>query len=109
MYLNVDPFDVRFFVRDKAAAARVRLFEDISDLSEGQKTEQPQRAILRYRFQPGRLLLAPNTMRFRGDWLRAFFPAKHALYQENAEDYGKFLLKTNRIRRLRIGARGMDS
>jgi ribosomal protein S4 len=109
VYLNVDPFDTRFFVRDKAAAARVRLFEDISDLSEAQKTEQPQRAVLRYRFQPGRLLLAPNTMRFRGDWLRAFFPAKHALYQENAEDYGKFLLKTNRIRRLRIGARGMDS
>lgn len=81
----------------------------MSDLSETQKTLQPQRAVLRYRFQPGRLLLAPSTKRFRGDWLRAFFPAKHALYQENPEDYGNFLLKTHRIRRLRIGSRGMDS
>jgi len=64
---------------------------------------------LRYRFQPSRLLRSPSTKRFRGDWLRAFFPAKHALYQESPEDYGHFLLRTHRIRRLRIGARGMDS
>ena len=74
-----------------------------------QKTQQPERALLRHRFQPGKVLLAPNTMRFRGDWLRAFFPARHALYQENPEDYGNFLLTTRRIRRLRIGSRGMDS
>lgn len=109
VYLNVDPFDSRFFIRDKTPAARLRIFEDVSDLSETQKTLQPQRAALRYRFQPGRLLLAPSTKRFRGDWLRAFFPAKHALYQENPEDYGNFLLKTHRIRRLRIGPRGMES
>jgi ribosomal protein S4 len=109
VYLNVDPFDVRFFLRDKTPAARVRLFEDISDLSESQKTLQPQRAVLRYRFQPGRILLARNTNRFRGDWLRAFFPAKHALYQENPEDYRHFLVKTYKIRRLRIGPRGMES
>lgn len=81
----------------------------MSDLAKAQKTLQPQRAALRYRFQPGRLLRAPSTKRFRGDWLRAFFPAKHALYQENPEDYGHFLFATDRIRRLRIGSRGMDS
>lgn len=48
-------------------AARVRLFEQISDMSEFQLTGQAQRAILRYRFQPSKLLRAPNTMRFRGD------------------------------------------
>jgi ribosomal protein S4 len=109
VYLNVDPFDIRFFLRDKTPAGRVLLFEDVSDLSVTQKTLQPQRAILRYRFQPSRLLLAPSTKRFRGDWLRAFFPAKHALYQENPEDYRYFLLSTRWIRRLRIGPRGMDS
>jgi len=67
VYLNVDPFDSRFFARDKTPAARVRLFECISDLSEFQVTEQPQRAMLRHRFQPSRVLRAPNTMRFRGD------------------------------------------
>lgn len=67
VYLNVDPFDSRFFIRDKTPAARLRIFEDVSDLSETQKTLQPQRAALRYRFQPGRLLLAPSTKRFRGD------------------------------------------
>jgi hypothetical protein len=107
--LNVDPFDTRFFIRDKVPAVRVRLFENISDLAESQKTLQPQRAELRYRFQPSKLLLAPNTMRFRKDWLRAFFPAKHALYQENEEDYGKFLLETDKIRSFRFGPRGMDT
>lgn len=96
-------------MRDNRAAARVRLFEDLTKLSYGQRTGQPERAILRYRFQPSKLVRAKNTMRFRGDWLRAFFPAKHALYQENPEDYGKFLFKTRRIRRLRIGGRGMPS
>jgi hypothetical protein len=67
VYLNVDPFDIRFFVRDKTPAARVRLFEQISDMSESQKTEQPHRAVLRYRFQPSKVLRAPNTLRFRGD------------------------------------------
>jgi ribosomal protein S4 len=109
VYLNVDPFDTRFFIRDKVPAVRVRLFENISDLAESQKTLQPQRAELRYRFQPSKLLLAPNTMRFRKDWLRAFFPAKHALYQENEEDYGKFLLETDKIRSFRFGPRGMDT
>ena len=54
-------------VKDKRPAARLRLFESVSDLSEAQKTEQPQRAVLRYRFQPGKVLRASNTMRFRGD------------------------------------------
>jgi hypothetical protein len=67
VYLNVDPFDTRFFLRDKAPAARVRLFEDISELAKEQKTLQPNRAALRYRFQPSRLLRSPSTRRFRRD------------------------------------------
>jgi ribosomal protein S4 len=109
VYLNVDPFDSRFFVRDKVPAARVRLFEEIFELSKHQKTQQPDRAILRYRLQPSKLIRAKSTQRFREDWLRAFFPARHALYQENAEDYGKFLVSTHRIRRLRIGPSNMQS
>lgn len=72
-----------------------------------QKTLQPDRAILRHRLQPGKLIRAKSTQRFREDWLRAFFPARHALFQENPEDYGKFLLSTSRVRRLSIGPRGM--
>jgi hypothetical protein len=94
-------------LRDKKPAARLLLSEDVSDLAETQLTDQPKRAELRYRFQPGRLLVAPNTMRFRGDWLRAFLPAKHALYQEDPEDYGMFLLKTCKIRQLRMHGRGI--
>jgi ribosomal protein S4 len=109
VYLNVDPFDSRFFVRDKVPAARVRLFEEIFELAKHQKTQQPDRAVLRYRLQPSKLIRSKSTQRFREDWLRAFFPARHSLYQENAEDYGKFLVSTHRIRRLRIGPRAMQS
>jgi len=38
-----------------------------------------------------------------------FFPAKHALYQEDPQDYKVFLFKTRNIRRLRINAGGMSS
>lgn len=41
--------------------------------------------------------------------MRAFFPEKHALYQEDSEDYGLFLFRTRDIRRLRIGGRGVLS
>lgn len=109
VYLNVDPFDSRFELRELKPAARVQLAETIMTLSASQKTEQPQRAMLRRRFQPGRLTLAANTTRFRGDWLRAFFPEKHALYQEDPEDYGLFLFRTRDIRRLRMGGRDMSS
>jgi len=81
----------------------------MEELSEAQQTEQPQRAALRFRFQPARLLRMRNKLRFRGDWLRSFLPAKHALYLENADEYGLFLLRTNQIRRLRYGARGLAS
>jgi len=96
-------------LREQKPVARVQLSEAISLLSTVQKTEQPQRALLRYRFQVGRIPLAASTLRFRGDWLRAFFPAKHALYQEDPEDYGLFLFRTRDIRRLRIGGRGIAS
>jgi hypothetical protein len=109
VYLNVDPFDTRFFARDKVPAARVHMFETLTDLSLEQKALQPQRAAFRYRFQPARIVRSRSKLRFRGDWLRAFFPARHALYQENDEDYGRFLLTTHKIRRLRIGPRGMAS
>jgi len=81
----------------------------MEELSETQQTEQSQRAALRFRFQPARLLRMRNKLRFRGDWLRSFLPAKHALYLENADEYGLFLLRTNQIRRLRYGARGLAS
>lgn len=67
VYLNVDPFDVRFFLKDNTPNALVRIFDNISDLAASQKTFQPQRAVLRYRFQPARLMRSRNTMRFRGD------------------------------------------
>ena len=81
----------------------------MEERSETQRTEQPQRAALRFRFQPARLLRLRNKLRFRGDWLRNFVPAKHALYLENAEEYGLFLLRTKQIRRLRFGPRGIAS
>jgi hypothetical protein len=109
IYLNVDPFDTRFILRDKTQSARVALLDALATLSENQVTEQPQRAALRYCFQPSRLHKAPNTARFREDWLRAFFPAQHALFQEDPEDYGLFLLSTKNVRRLRIGASGIAS
>jgi len=46
---------------------RLAMLEDILDLSEAQITKQPQRAQLRFRLQPSKLLLAPNTKRFRRD------------------------------------------
>lgn len=67
VYLNVDPFDSRFELREQKPAARVRLAEVVSVLSTTQKTEQLQRTLLRYRFQPGYVPLAANTLRFRGD------------------------------------------
>jgi len=79
------------------------------ELAKQQKTLQPNRAVLRYRFQPARLIRARNTQRFREDWLRAFFPSRHALFQENPEDYGKFLLATHKLRRLNIGPRGVQT
>jgi ribosomal protein S4 len=109
VYLNVDPFDSRFDLREQSPIARLQLAEAISKLSNMQVTEQPQRALLRHRFQPGRIPLAASTSRFRGDWLRAFFPEKHALYQEDPDDYGLFLFRTRDIRRLRIGGSGMSS
>ena len=90
-------------------STRLAMLEDMLDLSDTQVTEQPQRAQLRYRLQPSKLLLSPSTKRFRRDWLRAFFPAKHTLYQEDPQDYKDFLFKTRSIRRLRIGARGIAS
>lgn len=96
-------------MRDRAPNARVRLFDTMSKLSALQKTLQPNRAVLRYRFQPTKLIRAKGTVRFREDWLRAFFPARHSLYQENPEDYTKFLLTTHAIQRLQIGPRGMKS
>lgn len=96
-------------MREQKPAARVQLAEAITELAATQRTEQPQRMLLRHRFQPGRVPLALNTARFRGDWLRAFFPEKHALYQEDSEDYGLFLFKTRDIRRLRIGRAGMTT
>ena len=81
----------------------------MENLAAAQRTEQPRRAALRYRFQPARLLRLRNKLRFRGDWLRNFLPAQHALYLENAEEYGLFLLRTQQIRRLRFGPRGVAS
>jgi len=54
-------------MRDKVPNARVRLFDTISKLSELQKTLQPNRAALRYRFQPTRLVRSKSTVRFRED------------------------------------------
>jgi hypothetical protein len=65
--LNVDPFDGRFMIRDQSPATRVRLTKLMEDLSAAQVTEQPQRAALRFRLQPGRLLRVRNKVRFRGD------------------------------------------
>lgn len=74
-----------------------------------QNTDQPQRAILRRRFQPGRLHLAPNTDRFRFDWLRTFFPLKHSLFQEDPDDYGNLPIATSRLRRLIPSGFGIDN
>lgn len=109
IYLNVDPFDVRFTLRDRNPSVRVRMSKLMDEFSALQRTEQPQRAALRFRFQPARLLRLRNKLRFRGDWLRNFLPAKHALYLENSEEYGLFLLRTQQIRRLRGGPRGVAS
>ena len=96
-------------IRDQSPATRVRLTKLMEDLSAAQVTGQPQRAALRFRLQPGRLLRVRNKVRFRGDWLRNFLPAQHALYLENADEYGLFLLRTDRITRLRFGPRGIAS
>jgi ribosomal protein S4 len=109
VYLNVDPFDTRFTLRDSKPAARAALIEVLDKMAKSQTTEQPQRAALRYSFQSGRLHRAPSTWRFREDWLRVFFPSQHALFQESPEDYGLFLLSTKNIRRLRIGNKGIAS
>ena len=39
----------------------------MDELALTQRTEQPQRAALRFRFQPARLLRLRNKLRFRGD------------------------------------------
>lgn len=96
-------------IRDQSPATRVRMAKLMEELSAEQITEQPQRAAMRLRLQPGRLLRVRNKLRFRGDWLRNFLPAQHALYLENADEYGLFLLKTSRITRLRYGPRGIAS
>lgn len=109
VYLNVDPFDTRFAIRDSASSVRLKTMKLMEISSEKQTAAQPQRAILRYRFQPSRLLRAQNKLRFRNDWLRAFLPKNFALYQEDSAEYGFFLLRTHDIRRLRIGPKGINS
>jgi hypothetical protein len=54
-------------IRDQSPATRVRLTKLMEDLSAAQVTGQPQRAALRFRLQPGRLLRVRNKARFRGD------------------------------------------
>lgn len=96
-------------LRDQSPATRVRMSKVMEGLSAEQTTEQPQRAALRFRLQPSRLVRVRNKLRFRGDWLRNFLPAQHALYLENADEYGLFLLRTSKITRLRYGPRGIAS
>lgn len=54
-------------IRDQSPATRVRMAKLMEDLSAEQITEQPQRAAMRLRLQPGRLIRVRNKLRFRGD------------------------------------------
>lgn len=109
VYLNVDPFDTRFRLRDDNPGVRLLTIKTMEAAAESHIVAQPHRAALRYRFQPGRVLRAQNKLRFRSDWLRVFLPKNFALYQENSKEYGLFLLRTFDIRRLRAGSRGIAS
>jgi hypothetical protein len=46
---------------------RTNIEQEMLTRAKGRIMEQPQRAVLRRRFQPGRLHLAPNSDRFRHD------------------------------------------
>lgn len=109
VYLNVDPFDNRFTIRDDNYAVRLVTMKMMEIASEKQDMSQPKRTGLRFRLQPGYVLRSYNKLRFRNDWLRAFMPKGFALYQEDPTVYGFFLLSTQNIRRLRVGDRGIAS
>jgi len=100
VYLNVDPFEKRLALRDTNFSLLRSLAHDISVLAKDQVTEHVDRTLLRKRFQSCRIHPAPTSDRFRLDWLRSFFPRKHALFQEDPEEYGTIPVSTRNLRRL---------
>jgi ribosomal protein S4 len=109
IYLNVDPFETKYSLSDASHFFRFQLGEEMEERAQSQAMEQPQRAAIRHRFQPGRLHMAPSSDRFRHDWLRAFFPRKHSLFQEDPDDYGNLPIATSRIRRLMASGYGISN
>jgi hypothetical protein len=67
VYLNVDPFDTRFSLRDDNPGVRLDTMKSIEAAAKSQIKSQVHRASLRYRLQPGRVLRAHNKLRFRSD------------------------------------------
>ena len=101
--------DARFFLQDRNLPGRVALSDILAKRAIHQKTPHHRRRVLRRRLTRGKLFRPRNTRRLRSDWLRAFYPANHSLWQEDSEDYAFFLFPTLDIRRLRIGAKGIAS
>lgn len=67
VYLNVDPFDTRFSLRDDNPGVRLDTMKLMEAAAKNQVKSQSHRALLRYRLQPGRVLRAHNKLRFRSD------------------------------------------
>jgi ribosomal protein S4 len=108
VYLNVDPFEKRLALRDNNFGLLRRLAKEVAVLAKEQLTEHADRTRLRQRFQPKRVHPAPTSDRFRLDWLRAFFPRKHALFQEDPEEYRVIPVSTRNIRHLIPTAQGIE-
>jgi ribosomal protein S4 len=109
IYLNVDPFDGRFFLRDREPTLCTDVADEFQAQALAESSEHDYRSGMRYRFQPVRVMRVKNKRRFRADWIRTFLSKGYALYQEDESRYGFFLLRTERIRRLFVGARGIVS
>jgi ribosomal protein S4 len=109
IYLNVDPFDGRFFLRDREPTLCTDVTDQFQAQALAESAEHSYRSGLRYRFQPVRVVRVKNKRRFRADWIRRFLSKGYALYQEDESRYGFFLLRTERIRCLFVGARGIVS